>query len=263
MTLQWRRNDFDRWRALYPWLSHSDQTDFYNQMAAFWPDQHQYDVAPVIELCNRLLADNASMSVVEMGGWTGQLAAEVLGTFHGGSLTRWVNYELCSAVGYKQVPHHFAVWPYRDRYTVESLAWPLWELNSQSNPQSPFGPAVKPDLFIASHVIEHLSLTHFCRLAEWLRGVPVVHFQAPLESDGTDWTGYVGAHILPVGWKGVCAVMQENCFKAMPGPWGELGPGDHMTFEYQGEMPELARPKTAEDLTEADPCVASLGKEGE
>ena len=67
------------------------------------------------------------------------------------------------------------------------------------------------DIFIASHCIEHLSLTDFCLLARWLRGVPVVHFQAPLPDVGPkSWDRYGGSHILPVGWDAVTRVMWEN-----------------------------------------------------
>ena len=250
MTYQWHRNEFDKWRALYPWMTHAEQCDFYNQMVEFWPDQKCYDAEPVVELVKSLLQDKEHIRIVELGGHDGALAAEVLSQFSG--ICGWVNFEISNEVVRASVAN-YGVDKTDTRYWVRDLLDnPMW-VDHHSNEYC--------DLFIASHVIEHLSLTHFCRLAEWLRGVPVVHFQAPLNpTRGNDWSGYVGSHILPVGWTGVCEVMRENCFRT-----ADSGPSDwyceYMTFEYQAERPEIGYTRTAEDLTEADACVQSVGKE--
>lgn len=254
MTYQWHRNEFDRWRALYPWLTHSEQVDFYNQMTKFWPDQKCYDAAPVIELCKRLGEQNPHLTVIEMGGYDGALAKDILQD--NPNIARWVNNELCTSIFGREVCQDA-------RYVGHAQHRPLWE----TLPIRKYS-VTHPDLFIASHVIEHLSLTHFCRLAEWLRGVPVVHFQAPLPLNrGMKWDGYVGAHILPLGWEGVECVMKENRFKVIKQDrtgWRRLQTleceKEWVTFEYQAERPEIGYSRKAHDLTEADACVMSLSE---
>ena len=84
---------WDEWRAAYPWMSHQDQVEFSNECEPLWPDQKQYDAAPVIVLC-RLIAPKR---VYELGGWKGELASDVLAEVS--EITLWRNYELCPSIG--------------------------------------------------------------------------------------------------------------------------------------------------------------------
>src|SRR3990167_2181427 len=73
------------------------------------------------------------------------------------------------------------------------------------------------DTVVATHVIEHLPLKQFQAFVDWVTattGVKTLYLEAPLAEGPTDWTGYPGSHILPIGWSEVRKMLDLSGWKA-------------------------------------------------
>lgn len=161
---------FDEYRAAYDTLTPAEHSEWYDRIAEEYPEQRYYSPWLVRPL--------ASGRVVEVGGWRGELARDVL---FGASVESWTNYEICRWAAMSPVcldPKYVSVWdPIR-------FAWEHDEFSG--------------DLLVLSHVLEHLSVRH----AEALIGVfprfGRVYVDAPLLGDV--WRGSTTTHVLPWSW---------------------------------------------------------------
>lgn len=183
---------WDEWRARYPNLTVAEQQAAYD--AAFDEDRNQrrFDARTLQALLERI---GEPVSVVELGGWDGELAAEVFAATNG-QVKTWRNYEISPKAVAATVcddPRYKAVVPKRF----------YWQTRRRG------------DVFVASHVIEHLSLDHVRRTLD-ATDCRYVFLQAPLEAGPTDWAGYDGGHVLEVGWDGLDAELSARGFAPMP-----------------------------------------------
>lgn len=169
--------DYDAWRARYDSLSFAEQQAIYDQIGHISPEQPHVDV----DAANHAFRD--VRSVVEIGGWRGELAEALLPLHR--RVDSWVNFEVCGwAVGEGNRCGDA-------RYAgVELDDWP-WNTDL---------PAA--DLFVASHVVEHMRFRDFTLLAEQFPKFGRVHIRAPLPLIGRPcWDSYPGTHILEAGWE--------------------------------------------------------------
>lgn len=192
--------DFDQWREQYDGLSYQEQQVFYDKMEADHPAQFSYRLnLPAWERfftwsCNSL----SRPRILELGGWHGEMAAEFLARYP--SLDTWVNYEICPAAVAKTVcvdPRYQAVIP-------ADYAWNV------TLPDS--------DVFVACHVIEHITMAEFEKLLDNLPVVvSVAAIEMPLPDEGpVSWSNYHGSHIFEVGWAEASAVLAKWGFIASP-----------------------------------------------
>ncbi len=190
--LQWMHEWFDSWREAYDSMSFEDHVAIYDEMYRVFPEQEHHDTSAVVDL----VRGTGVRTVVELGGWTGTLAAQVLSedTL---TVTRWTNFDICGkAIRNPDTSDH--------RYVPIALTDWAWK-----------GSLPTGDLFVATHMIEHLSNSHFFGLLKAIRVAeyPIVHLESPLTDDGQDWNGYFGSHKLLFGWEEVCNLMNIQDYK--------------------------------------------------
>jgi hypothetical protein len=183
---------FDDWRAAYPTMSLQEQIDFHAQVWKRWPDAHQHSDDKPAEFMFGQLIDQP-VSVLEIGGWTGDLAKKMLAAH--ANIEGWYNIEICAeAVGK-------AMQIEDERYAaMVPNVWPWESDNSGFN------------VLYMQHVIEHMTFEQFIALIDSGPDIEWVFIQSPLEMDGRDWTGYPGCHILEVGWDTIDAAMEQRGF---------------------------------------------------
>lgn len=186
-------SDFDAWRENYGNMSYADQQDFYDRVYADHPDQAGYVLHGGLELFShffeRVLSELPKVYVLELGGWRGELANEMLNRFP--SLSIWCNVEICRAAVRGTV---FA----SPRYTT-------W-----IPPDHPWNVELPPaNVVVASHFIEHIKRHELdlllINLPATLRYLVSV---APLpEVERPDWNSYHGSHILEASWDEVAQML--------------------------------------------------------
>lgn len=180
---------WDAWRVRYATMGVDEQRAAYDGVYVSHRDQARFDA----DALAALLTHTGAKAVVELGGWDGALAATILATFP--AIESWTNYEISSAAVAASVCHD-------PRY--DAVALDDWYWNDRHD----------ADVFVASHVIEHLSFadlrkTFDATAARWL------YVQSPLEEGPTDWTGYEGTHILEVGWAAIDADLAARGYRLM------------------------------------------------
>lgn len=196
-------NEFDKWRSEYETLSLEDQVKYHNDLERRYPEQNHYNY----EWAKAALSLVPYPIVLEFGTWKGDLAKEAFRDF---VIQDWYGIEICQAAIEKTKCERVKyITPKRFDWFAEQRT-------------------LKPDIIIATHFIEHLSNDHFDQLAEYCRGVKVVHFESPLTNEGNDWRGYEGTHKLLYGWDDVVNVMWMNGYEL------KYDHGDAKTFVYAG-----------------------------
>lgn len=184
---------WNKWRELYHDLTHEENQVFGRDIEAEFPTQDHATHSNYDLLFQRY---PETARVLEVGGWKGHLAKYCLGKY---PISHWVNIEYCEAAACRHVvlDSRFEVW------TPENFHW-FRARNIQG----------EWDAFIAAHVIEHLVDEDLVSLIEYLKGIPVVMFEAPISRTENDWTDYGGTHILKIGWNGVNDLMKSAGYKA-------------------------------------------------
>lgn len=189
-----RVSDFDQWRERYDRLCYADQLEFYNQVETDHPLQHGYDIEKFSRFFTKILATSGELTVLEVGGWKGELAKEALEKYE--QIRQWVNYEISAEAVKKSVCNDW-------RYVPLIPANFVWNI-----------PLVEADVFISSHFIEHIRASQLEMLFNNLpSSIKYIIIQAPLADEPTDWNGYFGTHILEVGWAGVNEMLDKLGFK--------------------------------------------------
>lgn len=171
--------DCDAWRAAYDTTSFEAQKAAYDEIREGSPEQICYDIDAARRACRGM------GSVTEIGGWRGELAAALLEDTT--SIWGWRNYEICAfAVG----EGNRCTDP---RYIpLELLDWP-WESELAA-----------AEMFVASHVVEHMRFEQFKLLTRQFFRFEHLHFQIPIPLDrAANWTGYDGTHIMDASWEDV------------------------------------------------------------
>lgn len=165
-------------------MSFAEQVGVYEAVALAAPNQNRYDLRAL------QAALNDCSTVTEIGGWQGHLAADVLRRH---SLARWLNYEICRWA----TTHTVCVDPAYQAITLSD--WP-WNTDLAA-----------ADLFVASHVIEHMRFAELERLADQFEKFDRLHLQIPVSMlEQADWTGYRGSHILEVPWTAIDQLLGEH-----------------------------------------------------
>lgn len=178
--------NWDGWRQQYSEMTFRDQQAFYRQVAQEHPDQQHFDVLEAEAAFSRI--GIYGMTVVEMGGWDGALAETLIGHF---PIVRWQNYDIVAV--YPQVCDD----PRYKRIVLGDWFW--------NQPRS-------ADVFVATHTIEHITGGELAKLFDCL-DCEYVYLESPLKADGQSWAGYVGSHILELGWRQVDGLLVERGYE--------------------------------------------------
>jgi hypothetical protein len=195
--------DWDAWRNAYPDLTYAEQQAFHTGIYEQYPVQRHYDP----DLVATAIKDTMPHTVVELGGWDGELAKQMLDRYP--FIEWWINVEICKEASKAGEGRH-------PRYTAADLNDWYWE----------YGPW-EADLFIASHTIEHLSYPHLRQVIE-ATDAQALFLDAPLEDHALNWRGFTGTHILPVGWTQITKLLNTHGYHLA---WAE----DHKTNPSSGD----------------------------
>lgn len=201
--------NWNAWRSRYDEMTFADQVTFYDLVFDDFPEQGRFSTRVLGRLLEGPIGDEVRplgwssippLSVVELGGWNGGFASEILPEHP--EIRKWRNYEVSAAAVAATVCED-------GRYQGIALRDWYWAEEHSA------------DIFVASHVLEHLKLrdvlaTFDATDARWL------YLQAPLGEEATDWTNYRGSHILEVGWRVLGEELNKRGFDLIPGisePW--------------------------------------------
>jgi hypothetical protein len=171
--------DWDAWRNAYPTLTYAEQQAFHTAIYEAYPVQRHYDTDLVAKAIDHVQPG----TVLELGGWDGELAQAMLEQYP--MIGYWINFEICreaAAAGSDlEIP----------RYSAPILNDWYWT-------KGPW----RCDLFVASHVIEHLTLEHLALTIEATKA-KALFFDAPLLDRPINWQGSTTSHILTATWQQV------------------------------------------------------------
>lgn len=188
--------DWNSWRAHYDDMTTADQQSFYEHVYGGFPDQRRAKTQPLLDL---LFHIDGHVQVIELGGWDGGLAKDVLEVAP--RVDCWVNYEICRQAIENTVceDHRYIAWSKPGFY---------WHYDHDG------------DVFVSCHSIEHLKVDHIRKTLDrthcrWL------HIQTPLAEEPRDWAGYPGTHVIEVGWAGLQAIIESRGWKLLPEISGE------------------------------------------
>ncbi len=184
-------NVFDTWRKLYNDLTLFEQEQFGRDMEAAYPHQQSFTLGHYTDLLHRF----ASPRIIEIGGWKGELATACLE--QAPWIQSWHNIDYCAPAVEKTTCKD-------DRYIASCPTHFHWFKDKRE---------VNADLLIAAHVIEHLTDEDLESLILWIKGIPAVIFEAPIGRGESDWTGYIGTHILKMGWARINELMDLAGYK--------------------------------------------------
>ncbi len=171
--------DFNDYRARYSVLTTDEHREAYQTWHAKYPEQRHCTLPALAHF----LGNYSGALVVEMGGWDGWAAGEMLKRYP--KLEAWLNVEFCEGAARSTTVSD-------DRYHVyvpSRFQW--WHDEIKPSPDS---------VLVASHVIEHLSDADASSLIATARP-RAWYIEAPLTEEGQDWEGYLGSHVLRAGWK--------------------------------------------------------------
>lgn len=186
--------DWNEWRDRYDTLTFGKQQSFYERVFEQFPEQARFDTEALGKLLDHIAEP---VSVVELGGWDGAFAHEMLRRREG--ITRWTNFEISRGAVESGRCEDL-------RYYGMALEDWYWAFRHEA------------DVFVASHVVEHLKLTDVVR-AVLATDCRYIYFQAPLEEAPTSWHNYRGSHILEVGWVGLTATLFDLGFNEIVSLW--------------------------------------------
>jgi hypothetical protein len=195
---------WNKWRELYDSLTDEEHAQFLNDSESRYPSQKSFTFSNYEFLFDKLSKspirksfDEYDFSILEVGGWKGELAHQCFTRF-GRLIKSWHNIDMCYEAIRKTVAMPF-------NYTTfcpKEFAW-----FSEKKPQF-------ADAFIAAHTIEHLSDRHLWQLLDFVAGIPYVILEAPISEHGNAWDDYVGTHILKAGWAQIRTYMIQKGYRS-------------------------------------------------
>lgn len=190
---------FDRYRRNYATMSFAEHQQAYSLIERVYPDQSHYDRHAVSLFLERLIAAGVTPSVLELGGWKGELAHDMLRQFR--AIGAWHNIEICREAVEKTVCADF--WA---RYTCSTLDDFFW--NEKPNWVQ------MHNTIVLSHVVEHMRLQDFAGMiahcaAKW---IDYLYIDIPhiTEDSHKTWHGWTNTHILEGGWNDIDAILAQH-----------------------------------------------------
>lgn len=178
---------FNKWRELYDDLTNEEQRDFANECEERFPTQTHFTKSNF----ETLFAGRKNVSVLEVGGWKGELAEHCISNY---DIKYWRNIEFCTEAvrkGFKNSDKYIAVCP-------NEFDWFL---------QLEMNLGLLYDVFVCTHTIEHLSDDHLMALLSHVSHIPTILLEAPITDDGEDFHDYFGTHKLASGWNWITGLM--------------------------------------------------------
>lgn len=182
--------DWDAYRADYDAMSYPQLVEFHDRIWDLFPDQSKHSASLLQTFFASLSAEPTP--VVEVGGWRGEAAAEVMAA--GFPIERWDNFEMCRGATAHPVtedPRYHGITP---------ATW-VWET-----------PVDCYHVAVLAHVIEHMRGAQLEALATWLQAseVRAAYVEAPLYNGPRRWLHSTSSHVLEFGWNEVIALFARH-----------------------------------------------------
>lgn len=199
MTKQSPAKPFNDWRKTYDSKSYEEHVAFHEKWSKIYPDQNRYNIERIRVFFYLVAHLKRSIGVLEIGGWKGQLAKQMLKEFP--SIKRWHNVEISKVVADETACHS-------KRYIAEVLPDFFWKATFDARLY---------DVLILSHVIEHMKGENLKGILEKTPSIKYLYIAAPIEqkTEDVDWKGFVGTHILEIGWEDVHRLIRGCGFEAI------------------------------------------------
>lgn len=181
--------DWDQWRRDYATTTFADHAAFYDDVALEYPEQTHWNLPPI------RVALEGIKTVVEVGGWRGELADAIFDRYPG-QITSWRNYDMCA-------------WALEHTRCFDRAYEPIllhdWPWNVD---------LAVADMFISTHTFEHMTVADIDSLLPQLRKYRRVFIEAPIpqSTEDVDWAGFVGTHILEIGWDRLRPMIEDQGF---------------------------------------------------
>ncbi len=191
--LKYEIYQFNKYRRLYDSFSMGYKIKLATKWLNQYPEQAHFNYVPIDHWLKNIVPKQAS--ILEIGGWRGDLAAKALSSFE--HIYLWHNYDLLA--------NHNTQKCNDKRYKLISLNAYLWHMSLQ----------VEYNALIATHMIEHIRWRELIELINWIPdGISTVLFEAPLpeSADNINWKGDHSSHVLEKGWEQVIAEMKIHNF---------------------------------------------------
>ena len=184
---------FDTYRKKYDSFTFAKKQKIASRWLIQYPEQAHFDFDPVKYWLENVVVKPTS--VLEIGGWRGDLAQTALTDFS--FIDRWHNYDLIENNGSQKCQDH--------RYSLITLKDDLWRTSL----------SFRYNALIATHMIEHINWMEFTELAGWIPvGIVTVLFEAPLpfSEENFSWKGDHSSHVCEKGWEQVNSEMKKHGF---------------------------------------------------
>jgi hypothetical protein len=184
---------FDKYRKKYDSFTFTDKVKITNKWALKYPEQAHFNYEPIKYWLDNVVTKPAS--ILEIGGWRGDLAAKVLASFD--QIIVWHNFDLLKADSDQKC--------YDDRYKLISMNDDIWHLSLNH----------EYNALIATHMIEHIKWREFTEVIKWIpESVRTVLFEAPIQASGENinWMGDHSTHVLEKGWEQIVIEMKNQGF---------------------------------------------------
>jgi hypothetical protein len=187
---------FDRYRKLYDSFSFDYKIKKAGEWLLKYPEQANFDINPVNYWLEEIVEKPAS--IIEIGGWRGDLADKALSTFQ--QINCWHNYDLIKNNDLQKCSDK--------RYMLVSLKNDLWHQSLD----------FEYNALIATHMIEHINWKEFRELCAWIpASIVTVLFEAPLPAsvEHNNWKGDYSSHVFEKGWEQVINEMKNHRFSVV------------------------------------------------
>lgn len=182
--------DWNKWRKTYNSSTVEEQIEFYDKVFDKYPNQDRYNLSRMLDFFQA----SGAKTVVEIGGWTGNAARDVLAQRP--DLELWINYEICHAAVRKTTctDHRFS--------NIAVYKWP-WDMH-----------LMPTQAMVASHSLEHMTKDNIhallCNNPKW----QACYVDCPLVESGKQvWDDFNGTHILECNWQELEALFAQFGFR--------------------------------------------------
>ncbi len=185
---------FNAWRANYDKIPYEKHLKIYDKIAEAFPNQNRFNSQDALNFFSNGMSHG---SILEIGGWTGVLADQVLS--QNPEISKWCNIEICQEAVNKSYCK-------KPQYEAKVLDKFLWDTEFD---YTPF------DILFLSHSIEHMKTTNFigilAEIGSQEKPIKYIYIDSDLQekTEDVNWKDYYGTHILEVGWDKLNKILSE------------------------------------------------------
>ncbi len=190
---------FNAWRVKYDDMTYKEHCEAADELHENFPMNVQFHREYLLSILAPA-TEAPDMYVLEIGGGIGALAQDVFKA-GGGQIREWVNLEIS-----KKAIEETICQDYRyESMVLSDWSWKEFEFWHRYN------------MLILSHVAEHMSGEHFKALLEKAQNIDIIYLDIPVPEKTPDinWNGYLGTHVLELGWDQIDAILHTLGYQEM------------------------------------------------